>query len=1086
MFSAIPLLRRIRQGAVSVGQLIGSAVRSLQIRPELLVLLIFTLAFGMVGQPLAAQTKLNLRSGGFSDRDLLGLGKPADRLFDRAPSANVPAVPDTLRILAIRVEFQEDNNGLTTGSGKFELSSTSDRFIDPPPHNRSYFEQQLTALSNYFKAVSHGRLMIEGDVFPPEENSSYAVSEQMNFYVPPNDEPLLDQRLSELLQQGFQTADAADAIVFSDYDVFILFHAGVGGDFSFDFDPTPQDVPSVFLSFETLREKLGNGDQTFQGIAVNGGQFFIRDGIILPETQTQEGIELGLLGTMAIMFGNQLGLPILFSPDTGLSGIGVFGLMDQGSGNFFGLIPAEPSAWSKVFLGWDTPIEVVSGTNLEVAASQARNQNKIYKVPINSHEYFLIENRDRDLNKDSLAVGLTGDGGRVEFRWDSNGQEVLLERPGVVTQVSEYDFGIPNTGILIWHIDDRIIAANLAANRVNADPLNRGVDLEEADGAQDIGQVYGILDPGAGAENGVFEDMFWGSNAINMLVNDSSDAVVFGPMTRPHSRANSGANSHVKLFDFSERDSVMTFSVRNDISQAGFPQFSGAEDLNRNSVFLVDLDGDGLQEIVASSESSGDIFAWKSNGRKVISNIDSADLPGTDGVSRRVPVATFAHVPGDRLFVPAAVKLGPGHGIVAATDRVVEVFLPQDSDNNGRADSLFVYQSSAAVTTAPLVLDDGPVGVFRVVIGVDTGALVAVDQDANAITLAASTAGAIAGLAQLNSNEIVYSTRNGQLGRVDLNAGVTVWQSNSMGTFSVGPVVADLDQDNNPEIIAVTNEGEIQVLTVDGGPQNGYPRQANLSGVSPVAVGDIDGDRRLDIVLVSGNQLFAFNQFGSLKNNFPVSLGDGLGSRNTSPVLADMNSDGIADVLVALSTNQLGAFTAAGKTVEGFPLSTGQPVNSAPFVADIDADGDVDLAATAEDGFVSVWDFGASFSENGSPWTGLFGDIAHSNANLQQQEPVVSSGQLLPPNMVYNYPNPTAGNQTTIRYTLNAAAQVRIKIYDLAGDFVDELVGPGFGSAENEVDWRLENIESGVYLAKVEAAGQGGSEVAIIKIAVVK
>ncbi|TDI91117.1 MAG: T9SS type A sorting domain-containing protein, partial [Caldithrix sp.] len=94
--------------------------------------------------------------------------------------------------------------------------------------------------------------------------------------------------------------------------------------------------------------------------------------------------------------------------------------------------------------------------------------------------------------------------------------------------------------------------------------------------------------------------------------------------------------------------------------------------------------------------------------------------------------------------------------------------------------------------------------------------------------------------------------------------------------------------------------------------------------------------------------------------------------------------------------------------------------------------------------------------------------------------------QLMPEKLVYNYPNPTEGNSTTIRYTLNSPAQVRIKIYDLAGQLVDELQGTGFGQAENEVIWGLENIESGVYLAHVEADGDGNKGAAIIKIAVVK
>ena len=92
----------------------------------------------------------------------------------------------------------------------------------------------------------------------------------------------------------------------------------------------------------------------------------------------------------------------------------------------------------------------------------------------------------------------------------------------------------------------------------------------------------------------------------------------------------------------------------------------------------------------------------------------------------------------------------------------------------------------------------------------------------------------------------------------------------------------------------------------------------------------------------------------------------------------------------------------------------------------------------------------------------------------------------MPANLVYNYPNPTEGNRTTIRYLLNSSADVRIKIYDLAGDLVDEFLGPGFGQVENEVDWQLDDIQSGVYLARVEATNEGIRDVAIFKIAVVK
>jgi hypothetical protein len=69
---------------------------------------------------------------------------------------------------------------------------------------------------------------------------------------------------------------------------------------------------------------------------------------------------------------------------------------------------------------------------------------------------------------------------------------------------------------------------------------------------------------------------------------------------------------------------------------------------------------------------------------------------------------------------------------------------------------------------------------------------------------------------------------------------------------------------------------------------------------------------------------------------------------------------------------------------------------------------------------------------------------------------------------------------------LSGDAEVKISIYDSAGDLVKELSGPGLAQADNEVVWNLNGIQSGIYLARVEAKGAGETSVAIIKIAVVK
>jgi len=98
----------------------------------------------------------------------------------------------------------------------------------------------------------------------------------------------------------------------------------------------------------------------------------------------------------------------------------------------------------------------------------------------------------------------------------------------------------------------------------------------------------------------------------------------------------------------------------------------------------------------------------------------------------------------------------------------------------------------------------------------------------------------------------------------------------------------------------------------------------------------------------------------------------------------------------------------------------------------------------------------------------------------------IAGSELMPEKTVYNWPNPNIEDYTFIRYYLTRQAEVKIKIFDLAGDFVDDFIGPGQAQTANEVRWNLHNVQSGVYLARIEAKSSDKTEVKIIKIAVVK
>ena len=69
-----------------------------------------------------------------------------------------------ITVKIIRVSFQNDDLDGTTGNGDFlyltGLDLCNEYTIDPLPHDKFYFESQLMAVDNYFRAVSYGKFGI--------------------------------------------------------------------------------------------------------------------------------------------------------------------------------------------------------------------------------------------------------------------------------------------------------------------------------------------------------------------------------------------------------------------------------------------------------------------------------------------------------------------------------------------------------------------------------------------------------------------------------------------------------------------------------------------------------------------------------------------------------------------------------------------------------------------------------------------------------------------------------------------------------------------------------------------------------------
>jgi len=464
-------------------------------------------------------------------------------------------------------------------------------------------------LDHYFREVSYGKFGIDIDqsvIYPSVNEGSYQLSNQMNYYHPYSEDNLHEKRITSLFVESVEKAYDDDGIEFNSRDLVVVIHAGIGQDFSLPFlDPTPEDIPSTYIDPEMLLNY-------HEGPVVIGNSI-IEHGIILPETQnhllfdiakdmfasseTPCEYQFGLTGTFSLMVGFAIGLPPMWNVESGESGIGVFGLMDQGSNNGRGLIPAPPNAWTRIYAGWETPRVV--RPELDVYLS-SRSENNIVQVNINNREYYLIENRTNwhrnKVSIDSSRFLIYNQNGRdryppfVEVLFDS--VNIEMDTNGVVISIPDYDLGFSASGLLIWHIDEDRIELGLNTYSINGDRESRGIDLEEADGAQDIGypNIFLFSDP----TTGYFGDMWFQGNPeyVRLYPDYKELPIEFGPFTYPNTKSNDGATTYLSINQIGMPGDTMSFSITNSLLVNGLP------DTSLHIGLVYDFDDNGINEIV--------------------------------------------------------------------------------------------------------------------------------------------------------------------------------------------------------------------------------------------------------------------------------------------------------------------------------------------------------------------------------------------------------------------------------------------------------------------------------------------------------
>lgn len=1014
-------------------------------------------------------------------------------------SENVLEAPDSITVVAVRVSFQADENRLTSGDGTFGENSlpyleNNNITIDPLPHDRSYFEAHLEFAKNYFAKASDDQLTVEYRVLP----DIYQLDNPMEVYSPTG-ETFSNEQLAYLARDtwekveengGFETADLNP-----DQTAFIIFHAGVGRDIQLTgttLDITPQDIPSISLDHNALSTLLD--DPSFSGFPINGGTFRISNSLILPRTLSRHGeditgtefvLQLSINGLICASIGSYLGLPDLFDTETGDSGIGRFGLMDGES--FFsyrGLFPPEPSGWEKKRLGWqDTFIlSIQTESEVQLPAASLTNPVSIAQYNLSSDEYFLVENRHRDpMNDGAILTIRRPDGSLAEQSFSNNdetfvnqeqGFEDLLE-PGVLVDVDNFDWSLPggldigsdgmartgddrflNGGILIWHIDEAVIRKEIENQRVNANPERRGIDLEEADGAQDIGRA--VSETFSNQARGWTFDFWWNGNDARVITLQDDTLTLyenrFSFDTRPSNHSNTGAKSYFEFFEFSDNRPIATFRVR-PISGDLLTPVSLPEELVPGGNTYIDQDETYRSHyppelsVYVSQSDSFLIIPTRSSVYALSLNTENSSYFNFNQPEPQQPYL------GNQLIFANTPDETPGINLNAWNWNGTEwqnSWQAAAPANLGFLSSIDDDTLHIDFTTGRLLIENG----------MELPDLSAPQQ---------SSVPASGKTSILEPGNITITDSN---------------FSQSVDTQVPRIYSGLLQPEPGRDAFYLFTNTFFQIIDIES--NDPVQTIAESSFLGWPALVDFDADQRTDILYIDREtgQLAGKHISGAFMEFFPISPPGGTRFTGT-PLIADIDGDESQDVLVVAQDSismTIHAFDRQGKSKENFPLFVGsvenadaQPIH--PIIHN------QTLFAVSQTGDLKAWKFP---NMQNVLWDSRYGNEPYNKitGRISGSETPLLPTELLVPEETYNWPNP-ASDITNIRYQIREAGTVEIKIITPSGRIVFDETFEASGGTPEEQQITTSGWGNGIYFAMITATAGGQQERKLIKIAII-
>ncbi|MCH9031034.1 MAG: M6 family metalloprotease domain-containing protein [candidate division Zixibacteria bacterium] len=417
---------------------------------------------------------------------------------------------DTVKVLVILVDFSDNPYNAAVAPYVSRISATPEMF-DSVLFSTGRLNPS-GSMTEYYLENSYGKFLIEGVIagwyrMPLTYKAYVGEDRGLQWPTSPNAQDLAWDAVSAASADvdfsqfdNYGPSGVPDGLI----DGLFVIHAGTGYE-----ESQLLDIHSHKWSLRTVR--------SLNGVSV-------RAYTMEPE-ESYFSNTISPIGVFCHEFGHVLGLPDLYDTDLSSEGLGSWSIM--ASGNYLGAsrYPSHLDAWSKSRIGFTIPMRLTENQT-DVSIPMAESSAVCYRLWLSgfqTQEYFLVENRQK--------VG--------------------------------FDSEIPNSGLLIYHIDESF-------SNNDHDTLSYLVALEQADGNNDL-QLN--------VNNGDAGDVWPGS----------TNNPEFTDLSSPDSRTNGDnpAVTQVSVWNISPSAHVMTANLDVTYSRPY---------LELTSLDLQDSDGDSVYE----------------------------------------------------------------------------------------------------------------------------------------------------------------------------------------------------------------------------------------------------------------------------------------------------------------------------------------------------------------------------------------------------------------------------------------------------------------------------------------------------------